>query len=306
MDTAEADKLMKKANKHCDPSFFSMRIKADWEQAQPMYERAAKIYKAAKCYDKARWAFERAATGQERQSSPWQAGKLLEQAAGCSKETGDFTHIAELSRKAAQLYKEAGRNSAAAEALSKAAKLIEDTNPQEGSALYLEAVEVMEEEGQETMALDIFRQAIGSHIKSGRYTDAANMLMRFALACDAAHAASSQCKAYLGAVVVNLYSGNATEAWASYQDALGVDAFNVSPEALVADSLFDAYRAADEAAIKKLILSKPIFTELDNQVSILARKLPVGDIKAMAAQLGSAQGPAAAIDTSDLNEDDLT
>lgn len=27
--------------------------------------------------------------------------------------------------------------------------------------MYLEAVEVMEEEGQETMALDIFRQAIG-------------------------------------------------------------------------------------------------------------------------------------------------
>lgn len=44
--------------------------------------------------------------------------------------------------------------------------------------------------------------------------------MRFALACDAAHAASSQCKAYLGAVVVNLYSGNATEAWASYQVCL--------------------------------------------------------------------------------------
>ena len=27
--------------------------------------------------------------------------------------------------------------------------------------MYLEAVEVMEDEGQETMALDIFRQAIG-------------------------------------------------------------------------------------------------------------------------------------------------
>lgn len=50
------------------------------------------------------------------------------------------------------------------------------------------------------------------------------------------------------------------------QDALGVDAFNVSSEALVADSLFEAYRAADEAAVKKLILSKPIFTQLDNQV----------------------------------------
>lgn len=43
-----------------------------------------------------------------------------------------------------------------------------------------------------------------------------------------------------------------------------------------------------------------------SQVSKLARKLPVGDVKAMAAQLGGAQGPAAAIDTSDLNEDDLT
>lgn len=306
MATADADKLMKQANKHCDPSFFSMRIKADWEQAQPLYERAAKMYKAGKYYDKARYAFERAATGQERQQSPWQAGKLLEQAASCAKETGDMTQVAEISRRAAQLYQEAGRGSAAAEALSKAAKLVEDQNPQEASAMYLEAVEVMEEEGQETMALDIFRQAIGSHIKNGRYTDAMNMLMRFAMACDAAHATNSQCKAYLGAVVVGLYSGNATETWATYQDALGVDCFNVSSEALVAESLFDAYRAADEAAIKKLILSKPIFTELDNQVSKLARKLPVGDVKAMAAQLGGAQGPAAAIDTSDLNEDDLT
>ncbi|DBA97705.1 TPA: hypothetical protein ACH3X3_012590 [Trebouxia sp. C0006] len=217
MSSADADKLMKQANKLCDPSFFSMRIKADWEQAQPIYEKAAKLYKAAKCYDKARYAFERAATGQERQSSPWQAGKLLEQAASCAKETGDMTQVAELSRKAAQLYKEAGRGSAAAEALSKAAKLLEEKNPQEASAMYLEAVELMEDDGKESMALDIFRQAIGSHIKNQRYVDAMNMLMRFAQACDVSNATSSQCKAYLGAVVVGLYAGNAAEAWATYQ-----------------------------------------------------------------------------------------
>lgn len=51
------------------------------------------------------------------------------------------------------------------------------------------------------------------------------------------------------------------------QDALGVDAFNCSSEALVADALFDAYRSADEAAIRKLITSKPIFLDLDNQVN---------------------------------------
>ncbi len=32
---------------------------------------------------------------------------------------------------------------------------------QDASALYLEAVELMEDDGKESMALDIFRQAIG-------------------------------------------------------------------------------------------------------------------------------------------------
>lgn len=45
MGSAEADKLMKQADKHCNPSFFSMRLKGDWEQATPLYEKAAKLYK---------------------------------------------------------------------------------------------------------------------------------------------------------------------------------------------------------------------------------------------------------------------
>ena len=44
------------------------------------------------------------------------------------------------------------------------------------------------------------------------------------------------------------------------------------------------------------------------QVGKLAKKLPVGDVKAMAAQLGGAEGalPAAVVDTADINEEDLT
>ena len=139
MGSAEADKLMKQADKHCNPSFFSMRIKGDWEQATPLYERAAKLYKVSstfgglltvhywpnsllfmscltcpvgiKCHahqcllvqqakkpDQARYAFERAALGQERQTSPWQAGKLLEQAVTCARDSGDQTNLVELSK----------------------------------------------------------------------------------------------------------------------------------------------------------------------------------------------------------------
>ena len=44
------------------------------------------------------------------------------------------------------------------------------------------------------------------------------------------------------------------------------------------------------------------------QVGKLAKKLPVGDVRAMAAQLGGAQGaaPAVVVDTTDIDEDDLT
>ena len=44
------------------------------------------------------------------------------------------------------------------------------------------------------------------------------------------------------------------------------------------------------------------------QVGKLAKKLPVGDVKAMAAQLGGAEvdSAAAVVDTTDINEEDLT
>lgn len=87
--------------------------------------------------------------------------------------------------------------------------------------------------------------AAGSHIRNQRYPDAINMLMRFALACDASHATSSQCKAYLGAVVVALYAGKATEAWATYQvKHVKVLLASASAEAHVAVTLLPGLLAA--------------------------------------------------------------
>jgi hypothetical protein len=45
------------------------------------------------------------------------------------------------------------------------------------------------------------------------WSDAVFMCMRFGEACDKANARSSQSKAYLGAIVVWLYAGNAQQAW---------------------------------------------------------------------------------------------
>ena len=61
------------------------------------------------------------------------------------------------------------------------------------------------------------RQAVAQLIRAEKWADAVSMLLRFAASCDGAGARNSQCKAYLGAVVVWLYAGKANDAWVTYQ-----------------------------------------------------------------------------------------
>lgn len=56
-----------------------------------------------------------------------------------------------------------------------------------------------------------------SVLRNQNYADGVRLLMRYAAACDAADTPSSLCRAYLGAIVVQLYAENATEAWQIYQ-----------------------------------------------------------------------------------------
>ena len=57
----------------------------------------------------------------------------------------------------------------------------------------------------------------GLYIRTEKWAEAVGVLLRFAAACDATNATVSQCKAYLGAVVVWLYANDGAQAWAVYQ-----------------------------------------------------------------------------------------
>jgi len=104
---------------------------------------------------------------------------------------------------------------------------------------------------------DVFRQAVACLVRNGRYGDAAALLMRFGTTCDAVNARSSQCKAYLGAVVCWLYAQDAAEAWRVFQDAMGVDAFSNSDEAFAADALFLAYGECSADKVKSVVQVRP-------------------------------------------------
>jgi gamma-soluble NSF attachment protein len=140
-------------------------------------------------------------------------------------------------------------------------------------------------------------------LRSQQWTDAVAMLLRFAVACQSTGASNSQCKSYLGAIVVWLYAENAKQAWLTYQDALAVDAFISSDEAFAADALLAAYRTGDETAVASTVKSNPVFNYLDNQVARLAKRLPKGDVRTMGPGLG---GGMAAAGGDEGREEDLT
>lgn len=55
------------------------------------------------------------------------------------------------------------------------------------------------------------------HIRAQQWSDAVMLLTRFASACDTANLRSSQCRAYLSAVVVLLYAQDTLQAFNVYQ-----------------------------------------------------------------------------------------
>mmetsp|Transcript_40772 Transcript_40772/g.104364 ORF Transcript_40772/g.104364 Transcript_40772/m.104364 type:complete len:320 (+) Transcript_40772:304-1263(+) len=308
----EGDRLLKEATKLCSPSVISLRFKPDWEQAGPLLDRAAVAYRAARAWQAAVGAYERAATAQERMGSPWHAGKALEAAAACCQEAGDRVGVTAFTRRAAEAYSEAGRPATGAEALAKGARLLEEADPAGALALYEAALELHEEDVKDTRGQDIYRDATNHCLRSKQWARGAELLLRAGGMCEAAGARAGMSRAYLGAVVVQLYGGQVGPAWATYQDCLAVDSFASSDAAHAADRLFTAYRSGSASAVVAAVKGAPEFSHaLDNAVARLAKKLPTGDIAAAAAALGGdvgalGGGPGAAAAQADFDEDDLT
>ncbi|RVX04809.1 Gamma-soluble NSF attachment protein [Vitis vinifera] len=194
------------------------RWSADWRGATLLYEQAAVGFRLAKDYEKAKVAFEKASKGQEMLSSQWDAAKHMESAAALAKELNNWGEVADFYRRASELYTECGRSQPASDALAKGARALEDAAPDEAIQLYTDACTILEEDGKEHMAFDLYRAATSVYIKLEKYADAATFLLRWGLAADKCKATHSQFKAYLSAIVVYLYAHDFKEAEKCYND----------------------------------------------------------------------------------------
>ncbi|CBI39002.3 hypothetical protein VitviT2T_015691 [Vitis vinifera] len=293
---SDPEKLIIKADKLTKLSL--TRWSADWRGATLLYEQAAVGFRLAKDYEKAKVAFEKASKGQEMLSSQWDAAKHMESAAALAKELNNWGEVADFYRRASELYTECGRSQPASDALAKGARALEDAAPDEAIQLYTDACTILEEDGKEHMAFDLYRAATSVYIKLEKYADAATFLLRWGLAADKCKATHSQFKAYLSAIVVYLYAHDFKEAEKCYNDCSQIDAFLSSDQGRCASKLLSAYADGDIEEIKRVAQSSTI-SNLDHMIIRLARKLPTGDVSAMKANAGNEQ-------EEPLDEDDLT
>ncbi|XWS17993.1 hypothetical protein CRYUN_Cryun32bG0003900 [Craigia yunnanensis] len=232
------------------------------------------------------------------QSSPWDAAKHMESAAALAKELRNWTEVIDFYRRASELYMQCDRPQPASDSLAKGARALEDALPEDAIQLYTDACVILEDDGREQMAFDLYRAATSIYVKLEKYTDAATFLLRLGLAADKCNARNSQCKAYLSAIIVYLYAHDLKQAEKCYNDCSQIDAFLRSDQNRCASKLLSAYTESDVEEIKRVAQSSTI-SNLDNVIIKLARKLPTGDV-------GAFKTDAAKDEEEALDENDLT
>ncbi|KAL0352729.1 UNVERIFIED_CONTAM: Gamma-soluble NSF attachment protein [Sesamum angustifolium] len=284
MANSDPDKLIAKADKLTKLSM--TRWNADWKNATVLYEQAAIAYRLARKHEKAKDAFEKASKGQEMLSSPWDAAKHMESAAALAKEVGNWNEVSDFYRRASELYIQCGRTACIRcackgcsihanfvgkglpnyvcdilkdEDVAPPCLMTEDALPDEAIQLYTDACAVLEDDGKEQMAFDLYRAATSVYVKLEKYTDAATFLLRWALAADKCNATHSQSKAYLSAIIVYLYAHDFQQAEKCYNDCCQVEAFLNSDQNRAATRLLSAYTDGDVEEIKRAAQSSIIF-----------------------------------------------
>jgi tetratricopeptide (TPR) repeat protein len=281
----------------CHPCFLDRKLFILEHISEIRFSLKAIAYRFRKDNEKAKDAFEKASKGQEMISSPWDAAKHMESAAALAKELGRWNEVSDFFRRASELYRECGRAQPASDALAKGASALEEKSPEEAIKMYDEACTILEEDGKEQMAFDLYRAAAALYIKMEKYSDAAAFFLRLGSAADKCNALNSQCKAYLSVIIIYLYAHDFQQAQKCYNDCSEVQAFLNSDQNRCAMKLLSAYEEGDAEEIKRIGQSSA-FNHLDHVVIRLARKLPTGDLQAI---------KKAADDGEDsLDEDDLT
>jgi len=266
---AEADAKMKEGDKYASSGFFK---KADWNSAADAYESAGNSYKNAKSNEKAIQAFSKAAQAYMKDKLPNSAAKNYEAAASCT--TGEAA--VELLVSSANSLKEGGLGERAGQVLAKAAKLLETDAPTRANELYKEAVELYEIENKEHMASELFRNVTSFYIRAQMWNDLMELWTRVMKQQQKDQLFVELYRVILSIIIVHLFRNDYVAADRAYAQYAGTEGFVVSDEAVLANTLLNAYQLNSPEDLKKA-QSNILITFLDHEIAKLAKKLTIAE-----------------------------
>eukprot|EP00029_Vermamoeba_vermiformis_P004484 TRINITY_DN15029_c0_g1_i1.p1 TRINITY_DN15029_c0_g1~~TRINITY_DN15029_c0_g1_i1.p1 ORF type:complete len:284 (+),score=120.42 TRINITY_DN15029_c0_g1_i1:39-890(+) len=266
---AEADAKMKEGDKYASSGIFK---KADWNSAAGAYETAGNSYKNAKSTEKAIQAFTKAAQAYMKDKLPNSAAKNYEAAASCT--NGEAA--VELLLSSANSLKEGGLGERAGQVLAKAAKLLETDAPARASDLYKEAVDLYEIENKEHMASELFRNVTSFYIRTQMWTELLDMWTRVMKQLQKDQLFVELYRVYLSIIIVHLFRNDYVAADRAYSQYAGTEGFVVSDEAVLANTLLNAYQLNSPEDLKKA-QSNILITFLDHEIAKLAKKLTIAE-----------------------------
>jgi len=258
---SEADKTLKLADSAARGSLFRSR---DLEKASLLYDDASKLYQSAKLFHKSLLAKERCGETNEETNNMFLAARQYDQCVLLGHKAISETNELETSKQSVELltdfanrasrcYAMSSRMQQSGECLAKCARILEKlgTHGEEKSAeLYEQALDVLCENELELYASDAFRSLCALRCKMGGFREAADLCVRFAVACDKINSTATQRRCYLHAIIAYLWVGDAKEAEQSYADFMEIDAFANSEESLISYELLRGYKEEDVEAIQ--------------------------------------------------------
>ncbi|KMS65251.1 hypothetical protein BVRB_037870, partial [Beta vulgaris subsp. vulgaris] len=167
----------------------------------------------------------------------------------------------------------------AAEELTKAAGWIRDENPDQAYALYSDACDIYETEGQTQMAQDLYRTALAFLIRENRLSDAIKLLTKqnkglFKHIGSFSEAFNKNC---LNVCVLHLSCRETQEAAIKLTEFQSAPSnFLNSNEGTCAQALVSAFQECDPEALTKAKSDRTL-NYVDNQIARLARDLTIDD-----------------------------
>ncbi|CAG8689495.1 32900_t:CDS:2 [Racocetra persica] len=267
----EALRYLEQGDKATEKNWFK---KPEWDVAGQNYEKAASCFKAARSYDQAIQAYQKASDALFKSDSLFMAAKTTESAATIAAlHLKQPERAAEMYKKASDLYLANMSPDRAGEMLEKGARALEPVNVDSAIELYMAACSLFESEDRGRFAIDTFRKAVAVMIKHKRYEAAVDILHRLNAIYQSISNQQGLNKTCLSIIITLLAAEDEVEAKKQFQ-LFCLHAFVQSEESAIASALLDAFEQGDQDLLTQTVRKQTVIF-LDNEIAKLARGLQV-------------------------------